>query len=103
MTPRHRPALVADPARPSAAADLARGRSSDSAPVLLTVEQAAGMLAVPTSWLKQRVASHAVACTRLGRHIRFTHEQLAAIVTMNEQPVAVAPLTGLTRRSRRPA
>jgi excisionase family DNA binding protein len=71
--------------------------------LLLTVEQAAALLAVPSSWLKQRVAAHAIACTRLGRHIRFTQEQVAAIVTASEQPVAVVPLTGLTRRSRRPA
>ncbi len=70
---------------------------------LLTVEQAAALLAVPPSWLKQRVAAHAIACTRLGRHVRFTHEQLTALIAASEQPVAPAPMTGLTRRSRRPA
>lgn len=72
-------------------------------PLLLTVEEAATRLAVPASWLKQRVAAHAIACTRLGRHIRFTAAQLDAIIASSEQPVAVLPLTGLTRRSRRPA
>ena len=70
---------------------------------LLTVEQAAAVLAVPTSWLKQRVSARSVPCTRLGRHIRFTRDQLVAIVTASEQPALPLPLTGLTSRSRRPA
>jgi excisionase family DNA binding protein len=74
-----------------------------SEPVLLTIDEAAAMLSVPISWLKQRVASHSVGCTRLGRHIRFTREQVAAIIDAAAQPVAQQPLTGLTRRSRRPA
>jgi excisionase family DNA binding protein len=70
---------------------------------LLTVEEAAELLSVPVSWLKKRVANHAVPCTRLGRHIRFTREQLAGIVEAAADPAAVMPLTGLTRRSRRTA
>lgn len=70
---------------------------------LLTLDEAAAVLAVPPSWLKQRVAARTVACTRLGRHIRFTRSQVAAIVVASEQPVLAVPLTGLTRRSRRPA
>lgn len=72
-------------------------------PMLLTIEEAAEALSVPVSWLKKRVASHTVVCTRLGRHIRFTHQQVAAIVDAAAQPVVQQPLTGLTRRSRRPA
>lgn len=73
----------------------------ESGGTLLTVEEAAAMLAVPASWLKQRVAARAVACTRLGRHVRFTRDQVAAIIDASEQPALSAPLTGLTRRSRR--
>ena len=83
---------------------LARPRSGgDDEPILMTVEQAAALLTVPVSWLKQRVSAQTVACTRLGRHIRFTRQQVATIVAANEQPVALTPLTGLTSRSRRPA
>jgi excisionase family DNA binding protein len=57
---------IAGPTEPDQAEDY-RG----DAP-LLTVEQAAALLAVPPSWLKQRVAARTVTCTRLGRHIRFT-------------------------------
>lgn len=72
-------------------------------PTLLTLEQAARLLAVPTSWLKQRVSAREIACTRLGRHIRFTRDQVDALIAACEQPVALRPLTGLTRRSRRTA
>lgn len=76
---------------------------SVSTSILLTLQEAAVLLSVPESWLRSRVASHAIACTRLGRHIRFTRQQLEEIVTAGEQPAARAPLTGLTRRSRRSA
>lgn len=72
-------------------------------PLLLSLEEAAELLSVPVSWLKRRVANHTVACTRLGRHIRFTREQVAAIIDDAAQPIVVPPRTGLTRRSRRPA
>jgi excisionase family DNA binding protein len=72
-------------------------------PLLLTVEEAAEVLSVPVTWLRKRVANQAVECTRLGRHVRFTHEQVAAIIDAATQPVLAPPLTGLTRRSRRPA
>lgn len=68
---------------------------------LLTVQQAAAQLNVPVSWLRGRVANRAVACTRLGRHVRFTQAQLAAIVAAAEQPRTDDPPAGLTRRSRR--
>jgi hypothetical protein len=58
---------------------------------------------VPTSWLRTRVAEHKVACTRLGRHIRFTRQQLQELVDLSVQPAVSMPLTGLTRRSRRTA
>jgi excisionase family DNA binding protein len=70
-------------------------------PLLLTVEEAAAALHVPASWLRGKVAEHAVECTRLGRHVRFTHEQLHALIANSAQPVVSRPATGLTRRSRR--
>lgn len=87
------------PLRPTSVTSLPTRSES----VLLTIDEAAAMLSVPTTWLKKRVASHTVACTRLGRHIRFTREQVSAIIDAAAQPVAPQPLTGLTRRTRRPA
>ncbi len=68
---------------------------------LLTVEQVAVELGVPASWIRRRVASRTVTCTRLGRHVRFTRAQVQAIVAVAEQPALAPPATGLTRRSRR--
>ncbi|MDP9181945.1 MAG: helix-turn-helix domain-containing protein [Actinomycetota bacterium] len=69
---------------------------------LLTLDEVAAILRVPVSWLRHRVANHSVACTRLGRHIRFTREQVATIVDGAVQPLIEEPVTGLTRRARRP-
>lgn len=91
---------------PKSASGIPNGEPSTETtqePRLLTLDQAAGLLAVPASWLKQRVAAREIACTRLGRHIRFTQDQVDALIAACEQPVALRPLTGLTRRSRRTA
>jgi excisionase family DNA binding protein len=103
MTTRRRTPTGYSPVRAVGSGEPDLPAASERIPLLLTVEQASGLLAVPPSWLKQRVAAHSITCTRLGRHIRFTREQLATIVAAGEQPAAFAPLTGLTRRSRRPA
>ncbi len=44
--------------------------------LLLTIEQAAVALAVPRSWLRDKVTARQVPHTRLGRHVRFTEEHL---------------------------
>ena len=74
---------------------------SEESPHLLTLEEAAAVLRVPVSWLRHRVANRQVTCTRLGRHIRFTREQVVAIVDSGVQPVVEESFTGLTRRARR--
>lgn len=47
---------------------------------LLDIREAAEVLSVSTSWLYKRVAARAVPCTRLGRAVRFSRANLAAIV-----------------------
>ena len=69
--------------------------------LLLTLAEVATLLSVPESWLRKRVASHTVPCTRLGRHIRFTRQQVDQIVLAAHQPTLPTPTFGLTRRSRR--
>jgi excisionase family DNA binding protein len=56
----------------------------DSVTPLLTIAEAAELLNVPQSWLRERAATHAVPHTRLGRHVRFTDEHLAAIIADGE-------------------
>ena len=43
---------------------------------LLTVAEAAQLLAVKPSWIYEAVRSGTLPCLRLGRHIRFTRPML---------------------------
>ena len=47
---------------------------------LLTIPEAARVLAVPESWLRERVRLRRVAHRRLGKHVRFSASDLEAIV-----------------------
>jgi excisionase family DNA binding protein len=55
---------------------------------LLTVPEAAQRLQVSESWLRKRIAAEAVPCVRLGRSVRFSQANVAAIVAAHTtQPV----------------
>jgi excisionase family DNA binding protein len=68
---------------------------------LLTPADVAELLSVSEAWIRRQAAAHLVPCTRLGRQVRFTAEQVQQIVNGAAQPVAPLPAYGLTRRSRR--
>jgi excisionase family DNA binding protein len=68
---------------------------------LLTPAEVADLLSVSEAWVRRQAAAHQVPCTRLGRQVRFTPEQVQQIVDAAEQPVAQLPAYGLTRRSSR--
>ncbi|MGW7074672.1 excisionase family DNA-binding protein [Streptomyces sp. NPDC054866] len=59
-----------------------------STPRLYTPEQAARLLQVPASWLRKRAADHAIAHTRIGRHLRFSTADLHALVHAGQHPPA---------------
>lgn len=48
--------------------------------LLLTPEQAAGLLQVRESWLRRRAAERRVPCSFVGKHLRFSRADLEAIV-----------------------
>ena len=50
------------------------------APMLFTAEQAAELLQVSPSWLRRKAAARAIACTFIGKHLRFSPADLAAII-----------------------
>jgi hypothetical protein len=52
---------------------------SSSRPLLLTAEQAAEILQVRPSWLRRKAACRAVPCRFLGKHLRFTADDLQKI------------------------
>ncbi|MEV2279491.1 helix-turn-helix domain-containing protein [Nocardiopsis sp. NPDC049922] len=56
---------------------------------LLTIPEAARVLAVPESWLRERVRLRRVPHRRLGKHVRFTAQDLELIVEKAAQQVVV--------------
>jgi len=71
---------------------------------LYSIREAAEVLNVPFTWLRDKVTARQVPHTRLGRHVRFTEAHLAEIVAEGERPVvASAPASPTGRRRRRPA
>ncbi|WP_420843930.1 helix-turn-helix domain-containing protein [Lentzea albidocapillata] len=84
-----------DGARPSAG-----DQAAEIAPILFTPAQAAALLQVRESWLRRRVARRAVPCTFLGKHLRFSSEDLQQIASGAARPAATGRGSSV-RRSRR--
>jgi excisionase family DNA binding protein len=73
--------------------------STDRLP-LRTPSQAAQLLAIPESWLRRKAAARAIPCTFLGKHLRFSPADLAAISVAGAQRTRTrTPTAG--RRHRR--
>jgi excisionase family DNA binding protein len=53
--------------------------------LLYTPEQAAELLGVKPSWLRRKAAARQVACTFVGKHLRFSRADLEAIITAGKQ------------------
>jgi excisionase family DNA binding protein len=53
--------------------------------LLFTAEEAAAMLGVRPSWLRRKAAARAIACTFVGKHLRFSHADLEAIAAAGAQ------------------
>jgi excisionase family DNA binding protein len=69
---------------------------------LYSISEAAEVLNVPVTWLRDKVTARQVPHTRLGRHVRFTEAHLAQIIAEGERRVAPeAPAVTLTGRRRR--
>jgi excisionase family DNA binding protein len=58
---------------------------------LRNIAEAAEFLGIPEKTLRDKVTARLVPHTRIGRHVRFSEEHLAAIVAAGEQPVVTAP------------
>lgn len=72
--------------------------SSSGAPApleLFTPAQAAGRLKVPESWLRKKATARQVPCTFLGKHLRFSTDDLAQIIRDGHRD----PVTGTAGRS----
>ena len=55
---------------------------------LHTVAEAAGILKVRESWLKTKAAARLIPCTFVGKHLRFSDDDIAEIMKAGAcQPV----------------
>jgi excisionase family DNA binding protein len=79
---QRRPRTEADPAPTAAQVPAAAA----TGPLLYTPAEAARLLKVRESWLRKKAAARQVPRTFLGRHLRFSATDLAAIVTTAAQP-----------------
>ena len=68
-------------------------------PHLLSITEAAIYLNVPEGWLRKKVSAKGVPFTRIGKHVRFTPEHLAAIVANGQSPSAGPRARGRPRSS----
>lgn len=70
---------------------------------LLSIAEAAELLAVPPSWLRDKVTARQVPHTRLGRHVRFTPDQLRRIIAASEASAETGEGPGASGGRRRKA
>lgn len=62
-----------------------RKPDSSHQPLLYTARQAADLLQVSPSWLRKKASARAVPCTFIGKHLRFSAADIAAIIAAGEQ------------------
>jgi excisionase family DNA binding protein len=65
----------------------------DEPQLLYTADQAAGLLQVSASWLRKKATARAIPCTFVGKHLRFSRADLAAILAEGRR----TPSTPTTR------
>jgi hypothetical protein len=59
---------------------------------LHTAAEAAGILKVRESWLKTKAAARLIPCTFIGKHLRFSDDDVAEIMRAgSRQPVTSRP------------
>jgi excisionase family DNA binding protein len=55
---------------------------------LHTPAEAAGILNIRESWLRHKASARAIPCTFVGKHLRFSDDDIAQIMTQGaRQPV----------------
>ena len=61
---------------------------------LYTVAEAAEILKVRESWLKTKAAARLIPCTFVGKHLRFSDDDIAAIMKAGaRQPITLRERT----------
>lgn len=62
-------------------------RATSSSHALLTIDEAAAYLNVPTRWVAEAVRVRRIRCSRIGKHVRFRPEHLDELIAAGEQAV----------------
>lgn len=93
----------ATPATPSAAST-SDGPGPDPATLeslrLCTPAQVAELLAVPEAWLQSKAGRREIPSTQIGKHVRFSIADIAAIVREGARPAQPAVESPRTQRRR---
>lgn len=61
--------------------------------LLFTADQAAQLLQVRASWLRRRATARAIPCRFLGKHLRFSRDDIDQIAEESKQDVRNGPRT----------
>ncbi|QUG99394.1 helix-turn-helix domain-containing protein [Saccharopolyspora erythraea] len=75
-----------EPARLTA--NEADGGTPPASAVLYTPAEAARLLAIKESWLRRKASMRTIPCTFLGKHLRFSDENIREIVHISHSPAA---------------
>ncbi|MET9232217.1 helix-turn-helix domain-containing protein [Lentzea sp. NPDC003310] len=78
--------------------------TGETVQVLFTPGQAARLLQVRESWLRRRAARRTIPCSFLGKHLRFSRNDIEKIAAAAEQPTKSTRIeirTSLTSNRRR--
>jgi excisionase family DNA binding protein len=86
MPTPHRPLQPSRHTPPPPAAGRPTASPAQDDPLLYTPAEAAQRLRVRESWLRKKAAARQVPCTFLGKHLRFSPADLAAIVAGAARP-----------------
>jgi hypothetical protein len=96
------PTAVPDPEhRPNGTDETLSTRSDTPEPLVYTPAQAARMVATTEAWLRRKAGQGRIPCTRIGKRLGFTRDDLTAIVDAGRQPCgrrAAAPSRPPRRR-----
>ncbi|MGW6934652.1 helix-turn-helix domain-containing protein [Lentzea sp. NPDC054927] len=71
--------------------------------LLFTADQAAQLLQVRASWLRRRATARAIPCRFLGKHLRFSREDIDQIAEESKQDVRTGPRTTQSGKTSPPA
>lgn len=80
------PPSTPDPAPITALPDVEPTEHQPARPLLYTPEQAAALLQVRTSWLRRKATARAVPCRFVGKHLRFSLEDIHTIADTSAPP-----------------